>query len=262
MLVFVTALFLAPAGEEALIRGIAYPVLRRQWPPLASAFVTATLFAVLHGNLVQIVLTVPVGILLAYVYEASQRLWPGVLAHFLFNAAASFVPSRLVDGIAHPAMVAILGIAVVLLLFALAPGRYARRDHSLDGGARGHDPSTGYLVKMALVLTAVAIGLLAMITKHIMLFSTGWYVERAPVPRSTVLADLVLVLRADADGPRRRARGGLLGAAGMATGRPSARTCARARIRGSVRTRRASSHRGSATTARRTVRRCRSSPAG
>lgn len=123
-LVVLTALILAPIGEESLMRGIAFPALRRHWSPLASAFVTAMVFAILHGNLVQIVLTVPLGILLAFVYEAAQRLWPVVLMHILFNFAASFVPTKLVDGIANPATIISLLVAVGLLLFALAPGRY------------------------------------------------------------------------------------------------------------------------------------------
>jgi membrane protease YdiL (CAAX protease family) len=131
-LVVVTALFLAPIGEESLIRGIAFPELRRHWPPLASAFVTAMVFSLLHGNLVQIALTVPLGILLAFVYEASQRLWPVIFMHVLFNMAASFVPTRLVAGIAYPAMTACLLVAVALLLFALTPGRYPAERHARE----------------------------------------------------------------------------------------------------------------------------------
>lgn len=128
-LVVITALILAPLGEESLIRGIAFPALRRHWPPLLSAFVTAMIFAVMHGNLVQIVLTVPLGVLLAFVYEACQRLWPCVIMHVVFNMAASFVPAKLIAGIAHPVMIAAFGVVVVLLLFALTPGRYAGRDN-------------------------------------------------------------------------------------------------------------------------------------
>lgn len=124
LLVVITAVILAPLGEEALIRGTAYPALRRHWPPLASAFVTASVFALLHGNLVQIVLTVPLGILLAFVYEAAQRLWPVVIMHVLFNLASSIVPPELVRGLAHPVMILCLTAAVVTLLFALIPGRY------------------------------------------------------------------------------------------------------------------------------------------
>jgi len=134
-LVAVTGLLLAPMGEESLIRGIAYPALRRHWPPLASAFVTAMVFAILHGNLVQLVLTVPLGILLAFVYEAVQRLWPVITMHIVFNVAAYVVPVRFVEAVAHPAMVACLLLAVALLLFALTPGLYSAEKRAETAGA-------------------------------------------------------------------------------------------------------------------------------
>lgn len=134
-LVVMTVLLLAPIGEESLMRGIAYPALRKHWPPLAAAFVTAMVFSLLHGNLVQIALTVPLGMLLAFVYEASQRLWPVVLMHVLFNMAASFIPKELVEGIARPPMIVALAVAVALVLFALTPGRYAVE-------ARKNDPDS------------------------------------------------------------------------------------------------------------------------
>jgi len=132
-LVVLTILLLAPIGEEALMRGIAYPALRRHWPPVAAAFVTAMVFSLLHGNLVQIALTVPLGMLLAFVYEASQRLWPVILMHVVFNMAASFVPQELIKPIAQlPAILGLL-VAVALALFALTPGRYAVEDRAVVG---------------------------------------------------------------------------------------------------------------------------------
>lgn len=124
-LVVLTVLIIAPLGEESLMRGIAFPALRKHWPPMAAAFVTSMVFALLHGNLVQIALTVPLGILLAFVYEASQRLWPVVFMHVLFNMASSFVPRNLVEGLARPGVILVLVLATAGVVFALTPGRYA-----------------------------------------------------------------------------------------------------------------------------------------
>lgn len=124
-LLVLTVLILAPLGEESLIRGIAFPALRRHWSPLAAAFVTAMVFSLLHGNLVQIALTVPLGMLLAFVYEASQRLWPVIFMHVLFNMASSFVPRALVEDLAQPGVILVLALATASVAFALTPGRYA-----------------------------------------------------------------------------------------------------------------------------------------
>ncbi|ROR76045.1 Membrane protease YdiL, CAAX protease family [Plantibacter flavus] len=123
-LLLLTSLFLAPLGEESLIRGIAYPVLRRHWPPLASAFVTSMVFALLHGNLVQIALTIPLGMVLAAVYEATERLWPVIIMHVIFNMTSTFVPRSFIEGISRPAVVVALIVATGLVLFALSPARY------------------------------------------------------------------------------------------------------------------------------------------
>lgn len=118
-LVLATMVLLAPIGEEALLRGVAYPALRRHWPPLAAAFVTAAVFALLHGNLVQIVLTVPLGILLAYVYEACQRLWPVIAIHALFNALALVIPTDIAASLATAGGVTGLTIALGLTLVVM-----------------------------------------------------------------------------------------------------------------------------------------------
>jgi membrane protease YdiL (CAAX protease family) len=88
---------------------------------------------VLHGNLVQIALTVPLGMLLAFVYEACQRLWPVILMHVVFNMASSFVPPELIRPIAQLPLVLALLVAVALALFALTPGRYAVEDPAVLG---------------------------------------------------------------------------------------------------------------------------------
>ncbi|WP_311245325.1 MULTISPECIES: type II CAAX endopeptidase family protein [unclassified Microbacterium] len=119
-LVLLTGILLAPIGEEALIRGIAYPVLRRHWPVMAAAVLSAVVFALLHGNLVQIALTVPLGVLLALVYEHSQRLWPVIAMHVLFNVASTLTPPAFVSAIANPFMIVGFAAMVVLSMYALA----------------------------------------------------------------------------------------------------------------------------------------------
>ena len=132
-LLLLTSLVLAPIGEESLLRGVAYPALRRHWPPLAAAFVTASVFALLHMNLVQVVLTIPLGILLAFVYEAAQRLWPVIALHMLFNLAAAVVPVGFVAHIAQPPMIVAALLASTVALYALRPGRYPDLEGALKG---------------------------------------------------------------------------------------------------------------------------------
>lgn len=135
-LVAVTGILLAPIGEESLIRGIAYPALRARWPVFASAFVSAAVFSILHGNLVQIVLTVPLGVLLAIVYEYSQRLWPVILMHVLFNLASSVTPPAVIGAIANLFM--IVGFAAMVVLCVYTLYRPSTRHGADDHRARQH----------------------------------------------------------------------------------------------------------------------------
>lgn len=123
-LLLITALVIAPAGEEALMRGLVYPVMKSHWPVLAAAFVSSAVFALLHGNLVQIALTLPLGILLALVYEASQRLWPVIIMHMAFNGL-SIVPRSAIESMAASkhsiAFAGVLLAALVLCVAAIYP---------------------------------------------------------------------------------------------------------------------------------------------
>lgn len=98
----------APAGEEALFRGLIYPLLRKRVNILASTLVTAVVFGLLHGNAVQFASPLPLAVLLALVYERTRVLWPCVLLHLGFNLAAALVPAQALGGLANPASAALL----------------------------------------------------------------------------------------------------------------------------------------------------------
>lgn len=135
-LLLISALVLAPVGEEALIRGMAYPLLRRAWPPLASAFVTSMIFALLHGNLAQIVLTFPLGMLLAYIYEITQRLWVPILAHMAFNVGSVLIPPAWIELMTSPATAVAAGMAATLIVLLMRETLVrARPEEGLSEGA-------------------------------------------------------------------------------------------------------------------------------
>ncbi len=113
----------APAGEEALMRGLVYPLLRRRWPVLVSALVSSAVFAALHGNLVQLAVALPLGMLSAFVYEHVGRLWPVIVLHALFNLASVLVPVYLVEAMATPAVFSTALAGAASALVALHPTR-------------------------------------------------------------------------------------------------------------------------------------------
>lgn len=94
-LLLILGLIVAPLGEEALMRGLIYDRLRSHWSIWYAAIMSTAAFALLHGNLVQILAVIPLGMSLAFIYEAWNRsLIPAVLSHTLFNLLAMLIPVK------------------------------------------------------------------------------------------------------------------------------------------------------------------------
>lgn len=116
----------APLAEEMLLRGLMYPLLRRVSNVPVAAVATTAVFMGLHGNLVQAVAVVPLGILAALLVEVTGRLWPAVAAHLGFNLAAGLLPPGLVADLATwPVVVLLAGLvaAGLVVWFRSASGR-------------------------------------------------------------------------------------------------------------------------------------------
>ncbi|MDU7718327.1 MAG: type II CAAX endopeptidase family protein [Cutibacterium avidum] len=116
----------APLAEEMLLRGLMYPLLRRISNVPVAVVATTAVFMGLHGNLVQAVAVVPLGILAALLVEVTGRLWPAVAAHLGFNLAAGLLPPGLVTDLATwPVVVLLAGLvaAGLVVWFRSASGR-------------------------------------------------------------------------------------------------------------------------------------------
>lgn len=70
--------------EEVAIRGILLQPLRRFGDGFAIV-VSAVIFSLLHGNMVQIPYTVVAGIYFGYVAVITGSIWPSIILHFLNN---------------------------------------------------------------------------------------------------------------------------------------------------------------------------------
>ena len=94
-----TTIFLVPIVEEVLFRGVVFGSVRtrsRGW----AFVVSAVLFALYHiwryavadpGMLIYAVQYLPVSIVLAWIYERSGTIWPGVFFHMGINAMSFYV---------------------------------------------------------------------------------------------------------------------------------------------------------------------------
>lgn len=78
--------------EELVIRGIILQPLRKYGDKYA-IIASALIFAVMHGNMVQIPYTVIGGILLGYLVVTTGSLWPSIILHFINNLYSVIVLS-------------------------------------------------------------------------------------------------------------------------------------------------------------------------
>lgn len=78
--------------EELVIRGIILQPLRKYGDKYA-IIASALVFAVMHGNMIQIPYTVIGGLLLGYLAVTTGSLWPSIILHFINNLYSVIVLS-------------------------------------------------------------------------------------------------------------------------------------------------------------------------
>ena len=85
---------LVPIAEELLFRGIITEEIRRVAPDWLIILLGGVIFALVHGNLVQILYLIPLGILLGAAYIWSNSIWVPILMHVVFNFFGSIVSTH------------------------------------------------------------------------------------------------------------------------------------------------------------------------
>lgn len=75
----------APFAEELFFRGVLYPWLRR-WGVNFSIVVSSVIFGAVHGELSVAASAVVLGLIMAWLVERSQSLWPAVIVHIINNS--------------------------------------------------------------------------------------------------------------------------------------------------------------------------------
>lgn len=114
-LVFILAVLIAPVSEEMLMRGVIYPLLRFRFSAYVACVITACAFGLLHGNVIQFIVTIPLSILTAWVYELTRDVTYCALMHMLFNFTAMFIPVSWITEL-NPAVLTVFVVTALPLL--------------------------------------------------------------------------------------------------------------------------------------------------
>ena len=83
----VAAILGAPIIEELAFRAGPLKHLPQKMPAVAAVMLSSALFALAHGNPLQMIYTFALGIACAYLFLKTDSIYPSILCHFVFNGA-------------------------------------------------------------------------------------------------------------------------------------------------------------------------------
>lgn len=84
----VALVLFAPVFEELICRGLVLGSLRSRYGVTVAWLVSSLFFGVIHGQPVQVISATVIGLVLGYVYLATDSLWSVMILHALNNAVA------------------------------------------------------------------------------------------------------------------------------------------------------------------------------
>jgi membrane protease YdiL (CAAX protease family) len=88
----------APVVEEIFFRGFVFTGLRGKWGWPKAALASAGLFALAHVVPTSFLPIFILGLIFAYLFQASGSIWPAILMHMLTNAVALLLAYALSQG--------------------------------------------------------------------------------------------------------------------------------------------------------------------
>lgn len=82
---FIVGAILAPLVEEIFFRGFLFQGFRARYGWVAGLLISSAIFAIAHLDPASLIPTFILGCLLAYLYQRSNSVWPGVILHMAVN---------------------------------------------------------------------------------------------------------------------------------------------------------------------------------
>lgn len=107
----------APVFEELICRGVVLGSLRSRYGVTIAWLVSSLFFGILHGQPVQVVNAFVVGLVLGYVYIATDSLWAAMILHALNNAVAYLA---LATGHGNALLIDLVGSRTLYVLIYIA----------------------------------------------------------------------------------------------------------------------------------------------
>lgn len=90
-LYLVAVVIATPLTEEVVFRRLAYGGFKQCMPPVGAALLSAVMFGLCHGTLLWMIYTVPIALIMCYIYKCCGSLWGSVMLHIGFNAGSLLI---------------------------------------------------------------------------------------------------------------------------------------------------------------------------
>lgn len=123
----------APIVEELLFRGLIYKRLRYHLSSTWCILISAAVFGLIHGNIVQFVYAFLVGTLLAYVYEKFKTIWAPILMHGMANLSSVLITEFLPEyegnlSIGDVMLISVIALAVTFFTLKIVDLKVNRHE--------------------------------------------------------------------------------------------------------------------------------------
>lgn len=113
-LLILSSIIIAPITEELFMRGFLQSLLLRIISPAGAIIFSTLVFAGMHGNPIQMVIALPLGMICGLIYYQTKNIIWAIVAHMAYNLASLFVPKTIILTIANnPAIAIILFVATI-----------------------------------------------------------------------------------------------------------------------------------------------------
>lgn len=163
--------------EEVTIRGVLLQPLRR-FGDVFAILVSALVFSLLHGNMVQVPYTIVAGIYFGYVAVATGSLWPSIILHFLnnfYSVVITTVASNLSVGVSGVATIGILGLMVAIGIFGFV--KYRAMNYKVKMAKGVKSLKAGEKISSVFINVPMIIAMIIMVITTLSSISSAAYYE-------------------------------------------------------------------------------------
>lgn len=146
-MVIITTCIIVPIAEDLVFRGIIQGELRRVMPGWTAVIIQAVIFALVHGNPIQITYVLLPAIILGAVYEWTKSIYMPIGLHMLFNFTGAAVPMMLqgnenATGVFVIFEFAMIPFAIIAIVYLFKKRKTDTWDLAMADGVSIHsDPS-------------------------------------------------------------------------------------------------------------------------